>query len=69
MYYRTVRTWFYFLPRIDWAGEYALLSEDINMTANALKRGDIAAVGFITRNAISAGLYRLNDLIKETEAK
>jgi DNA-binding GntR family transcriptional regulator len=69
MYYRTVRTWFYFLPRMDWAREYSLLSEDINMTTNALKRGDIAAVGFVTRNAISAGLYRLNDLIKEAEVK
>lgn len=67
LYYRTVRTWFHFLPRMDWAAEYAALSQDIAMTHAALKRGDIKAVGYVTRNAISNGLYRLADLIAETE--
>jgi DNA-binding GntR family transcriptional regulator len=67
LYYRTVRTWFHFLPRMDWAFEYASLAQDIELTRRALQRGDIAAVGFITRNAISDGLFRLADLIAEVE--
>jgi DNA-binding GntR family transcriptional regulator len=69
LYYRTVRTWFYFLPRMDWATEYASLAQDIDMTKKALRRGDVAAVGYVTRNAISGGLYRLNDLIMEIEVR
>jgi hypothetical protein len=34
-----------------------------------LRRGDVAAVGYVTRNAISGGLYRLNDLIMEIEVR
>ena len=69
LYYRTVRAWFHFLPRMDWATEYAALAQDIDMTLRALRRGDIKAVGYATRNAISGGLYRLDDLIAEAETR
>ncbi len=67
MYYRTVRTWFHFLPRMNWKTERDALLGDIDQTARAVRRGDIAAIGFITRNAISEGLYRLSDLIEEID--
>ncbi len=69
LYYRTVRTWFHFLPRMDWATEYAALAQDIDQTLRALRRGDIKAVGYATRNAISGGLYRLDDLIAEAATR
>ncbi|MFT5046061.1 MAG: DNA-binding GntR family transcriptional regulator [Porticoccaceae bacterium] len=62
MYYRTIRAWFFYLPKLDWPTEHAALTEDFDQTIKAIKRGDVAAVGYITRNAISAGLNRLNDL-------
>ena len=67
MYYRTVRTWFHFLPRIDWKTERDALLRDIAQTTTAVRRGDIAAVGFVTRNAISDGLFRLSGLISQIE--
>lgn len=68
LYYRTVRMWFFFLPRMDWATEFAALSEDVHMTARALHRGDVKAMALTTRNAISEGLFRLGDLIFEGES-
>jgi DNA-binding GntR family transcriptional regulator len=65
MYYRTVRIWFHFLPRLDWDTERDALLEDFRQTSRAIRRGDVAAVGFVTRNALSEGLYRLRDLISE----
>lgn len=67
LYYRTVRTWFHFLPRMDWPTEAAALFEDLRLTSAALSRGDVKAIGFITRNLISEGLFRLHDLISEGE--
>ena len=40
---------------------------DVLQTLNAAKRDDIKAIGFITRNAISAMLHRLNSLLMEEE--
>ena len=62
MYYRAMRAWFYYLPRMDWPTEIRALGEDIRMTIAALRGDDVEAVGFLTRNAISGGLYRLNAL-------
>ena len=67
MYYRTVRIWFHFLPRLDWETERDALLEDFRQTSRAIRRGDVAAVGFVTRNALSEGLYRLRDLIAEAQ--
>lgn len=65
MYYRSVRAWFQFMPRLDFETEKEALLADISQTMNAVCRGDVAAVGFITRNAVSSGLYRLDTLIQQ----
>ena len=65
MYYRSVRAWFLWVPRLDFEVEKAALSADISQTMNAVRRDDVAAVGFITRNALSEGLYRLDTLIEQ----
>ena len=65
MYYRTVRVWFYHLNELDWETEMQSMRSDISQTFFAAKRGDIPAVGFITRNAISAQLHRLNSVISK----
>lgn len=63
LYYRSVRMWFHCLPRMDWPTEAGALFEDLRLTRGALSRGDVKAMGFITRNAISAGLFRVHGLI------
>jgi DNA-binding GntR family transcriptional regulator len=63
LYYRSVRMWFHCLPRMDWPTEAGALFEDLRLTRAALSRGDVKAMGFITRNAISAGLFRVHGLI------
>ena len=68
MYYRSVRAWFQFMPDLDFEIERAALLEDITQTTKAVRRGDVAAVGFITRNAVSEGLYRLDALSAPPEA-
>jgi len=65
LYYRSVRMWFYFLPRMDWPTEAGALFEDLRLTRAALARRDVEAMGYITRNAISAGLFRLHDLFSD----
>lgn len=62
LYYRTVRMWFHLLPRLSWREEVDALAEDVRMTRRALARGDVAAMGHLTRNAISDGLFRIGDL-------
>jgi len=68
MYYRSVRAWFQFVPRLDFETEKTALLNDISQTINAVRRADVAAVGFITRNAVSDGLYRLDALTHLDEA-
>jgi len=63
LYYRSVRMWFHCLPRMDWRTEAGALFEDLRLTRAALSRSDVKAMGFITRNAISAGLFRVHGLI------
>jgi DNA-binding GntR family transcriptional regulator len=65
LYFRNARMWFYFLPRLDVKAEIEVFLDDIRLTGKAMKRGDVEAVGYITRNAISAVLYRLDDLLDE----
>ncbi len=65
LYYRSVRMWFHYLPRMDWPTEAGALLEDLRLTKAALSRGDVKAMGFITRNAISAGLFRVYGLISD----
>lgn len=68
LYYRTARVWFYFLPKLDWRQEVSIFHRDIDDRFNALQRGDVKAVGFLTRNAVSAVLIRLDSLISLIEA-
>lgn len=68
LYYRTARVWFYFLPRLDWRQEVSIFHQDIAARLAAMERGDSKAVGFLTRNAVSAVLIRLDSLISQIEA-
>ena len=65
MYYRSVRAWFLWVPRLDFEVEQAALLTDISQTMSAVRRDDVASVGFITRNALSERLYRLDALIEQ----
>jgi len=68
LYYHTARAWFYFLPRLNWAQEVSIFHQDISARVDAMKRGDTKAVGYLTRNAVSAVLIRLDSLISQIEA-
>lgn len=68
LYYRTARAWFYFLPRLEWREEVSIFHQDIAARADAVKRGDVKALGFLTRNAVSAVLIRLDALIDQIRA-
>ena len=65
LYYRTARVWSYFLPRLDWREEVSIFHRDIAARVDAMTRGDIRALGFLTRNAVSAVLIRLDSLIDQ----
>lgn len=67
LYYRTTRMWVYFLPKLDWGEEVRLFLGDIDAVLRALQRGDARGVGFEIRNAVSAALYRLAELIRAAE--
>lgn len=67
LYFRTARVWFYFLPRLDWREEVSIFHQDIATRLDAMERGDTKAVGFLTRNAVSAVLIRLDSLISQIE--
>lgn len=67
LYYRTARVWFYFLPRLDWREEVSIFHQDIASRLRAMQQGDTRAVGFLTRNAVSAVLIRLDSLIRQIE--
>jgi DNA-binding GntR family transcriptional regulator len=64
-YYRTARMWWFFLPRLDWGRELAVFTRELELQAEAAERGDVRAVGFNTRNALSAVLHRLDALMSE----
>lgn len=68
MFFRTVRIWFHFLPKLDWKTEVASFADHITLTQGAMQRGDLKAVGLITRNAISSGLYRMDHVLAAAEA-
>jgi DNA-binding GntR family transcriptional regulator len=62
-YYRTARMWRLFLPELDWAREIAVFNRELELQVEAVARGDVRAVGFNTRNALSALLHRLDGLM------
>ena len=57
-----------FLPRLDWRNEVQIFQRDIEARRQAMEIGDIKAVGFITRNAVSSVLIRLDSLFRQIEA-
>jgi DNA-binding GntR family transcriptional regulator len=67
LFFRAVRMWFSFLPRVDWPREVGALVQHVELTRRALEHGDAKAVGYITRNAISDSLVRIDDLLREVE--
>jgi DNA-binding GntR family transcriptional regulator len=62
-YYRTARMWWLFLPELDWSREVAVFARELELQVEAAARGDVRAVGFNTRNALSALLHRLDGLM------
>ncbi len=62
-YYRTARMWWLLLPRLDWTREVELFVRELELQVEAVARGDVRAVGFNTRNALSALLSRLDALV------
>jgi DNA-binding GntR family transcriptional regulator len=67
LYYRTARVWFYFLPKLEWRQEVTIFHNDIAARRKAMENDDTKAVGFLTRNAVSAVLIRLDSLIGQIE--
>lgn len=65
LFFRAVRMYHTILPLLDWDTEIDTLKEHIILTRNAMRRGDIKAVGLITRNAISTGLFRLDEQLTD----
>ncbi len=66
LYHRTTRLWFSLLPRMNLSVEFKTVSDDVDQTLRALNRGDVKAVGFITRNNNSAGLTRMDEILHAT---
>lgn len=67
LYYATVRMWFYFLPQLDWKKEIDVFQNDTETRLRALELGDIKAFGYMTRNAVSSSIIRLQHLIRKPE--
>ena len=64
LYHRTTRLWFYLMPHMDQRLEFGIVRDDVDQTLSALRRGDVAAVGFITRNYNSAALFRIDNILQ-----
>jgi DNA-binding GntR family transcriptional regulator len=62
-YYRTARMWWLFVPELDWGREITVFRRELDLQVEAAARGDVRAVGFNTRNALSALLHRLDGLM------
>ena len=67
LFYRTIRMWTYFLPQRDWHSEVSFFLAHIEATHQAMQRDDTRAVGFLVRNAVSAAVIRLDDLLSMGE--
>ena len=63
LYYRTARMWFYFLPQLNWKKEIDVFINDTETRLSSLELGDIKAFGYMTRNAVSASMIRLQHLM------
>jgi DNA-binding GntR family transcriptional regulator len=69
LYHRTTRLWFSLLPQMDQSVEFDIVFDDVKQTLSALRRGDVAAVGFITRNFNSSGLFRIDEILQLSNAE
>jgi len=63
LFFQTVRMWYSYLPLMHWEAEVASFTDHIELTRGAMQRGDVKAVGLITRNAISSGLFRMDQAL------
>lgn len=52
LHYRVARTWFSLLPSLDWDTVVDALEQEIGRTLDAMKQGDMAAVGEARRHFI-----------------
>lgn len=63
LYYRVARIWLTFLPNMDWSGVSCALEIEIRDTLEAMRRGDIGAVGRIRGEHYYGLLLRLSEFI------
>ncbi|MFS4437653.1 GntR family transcriptional regulator [Paracoccaceae bacterium GXU_MW_L88] len=63
MFHITARLWQLHLDDLNIAREAAAFEEDCRAIFEALNRGDVAAIGYIIRNALSGMLFRLHGVI------
>ncbi|MGA8259545.1 MAG: GntR family transcriptional regulator [Arenicellales bacterium] len=63
LYYRVARIWLTFLPDMDWAAVCGALEVEIRDILEAMRRGDIGAVGRIRREHFYGLLLRLGEFI------
>ena len=50
---------------MDWKSEVHSFTDHIDLTCGAMRRGDVKAVGLIARNAISSGLFRMDQALAD----
>ena len=55
------------MSKMDISAEFQAVANDVDQTLSALRRGDVKAVGFITRNCNSAGLIRMDEILNTSE--
>jgi DNA-binding GntR family transcriptional regulator len=63
LYYRVSRIWFTFLPNLDWNDVVDTQEEELTRMLEAMRRGDLGAVGRIRRVYLHGILARLSDYI------
>jgi DNA-binding GntR family transcriptional regulator len=59
LFYQTARLWFYLLPTLDWKEEISDLQQEILQVTDAMRVGDLVALGYIHRNHLSMVMIRL----------
>lgn len=69
MYNQIARLWLQKTTKLNWKEEIRILNEEISSIIEAMKAGDIRAVGYIRRNHISMNLHRLKYPQKKDEKR
>jgi DNA-binding GntR family transcriptional regulator len=65
LFYRTARIWFQLLPRISWRNAVGDMRQEIDQVTQAMKRGDLKAVGLIHRNHIFTVMTGIRELLDD----